>query len=314
MSFSVPAMQVGIMFGVMALGWISYKVNWIGTEALKGMTNLLIYLVAPAVIVQAFQRPFELAQLRTIGIVFLVDVGVFAVTIAIAHLVFNRRLIADPDSRISLRFGTVYSNAGFIGIPLTQALLGSEGVFYAVTFIAAFTVFVWTHGISLFGQAKESLSKRLRRVVLNPGIISILVALAFYVLSIHIPSPFADVIGYVGSMNTPLSMLVVGINLAMFSLRSVFSSGLAWLGMIARNLLVPAAFVLLLWPLPINHVAKMAVLISVAAPVGAFIVILSVRHDRDAQFPTKLLCLSTLVSVLTIPTVLVAGSALWGPG
>ena len=311
MGFTVPATQVAIMFGLMAVGWVAYRARWLGTEALRGLTNLLLFLVVPAVTIQAFQRPFDAARLRTIGIVFVIDLVAFAITIAVARALMNRQLVPDHAMRVALQFGTVYSNAGFIGIPLTQALLGSDGVFYAVTYVAAYTVFVWTHGISLFGHEHVRPSMKLRRVLLNPGIISILIALPLYITGVHIPSPASDVVGYLAAMNTPLSMIVVGVNLAAFSLRTIFSDKFAWLGTFARNILVPAIFIALLGLLPIDPVARMAILISVATPVGAMLVIFSIRHDQDTQFATRLLCLSTLLCVVTLPVALVAASALW---
>src|SRR5664280_3299806 len=262
--FTVPATQVAIMFGLMAVGWVAYRVKWLGAEALRGLTNLLLFLVAPAVIIQAFQRPFDTARLRSIGIVFVIDLVAFAITIAVARALMNRRLVPDHAMRVALQFGTVYSNAGFIGIPLTQALLGSDGVFYAVTYIAAYTVYVWTHVISLFGHEHVRPSMKIRRVLFNPGIISILIALPLYILSVHIPSPASDVVGYLAAMNTPLSMIVVGVNLAAFSLRTIFSDKFVWLGTLARNILVPALFIALLGLLPIDPIARMAILISVA--------------------------------------------------
>jgi predicted permease len=309
--FTVPATQVAIMFGLMAVGWVAYRARWLGTEALRGLTNLLLFLVAPSVTIQAFQRPFDAGRLRTIGIVFVIDLVAFAITIAVARALMNRRLVPDPAMRVALQFGTVYSNAGFIGIPLTQALLGSDGVFYAVTYIAAYTVYVWTHGISLFGHEHVRPSMKLRHVLLNPGIISILIALPLYIFSVHIPSLGSDVVGYLAAMNTPLSMIVVGVNLAAFSLRSIFSDKYVWLGTLARNIIVPALFIVLLGFLPIDPVARMAILISVSTPVGAFLVIFSVRHDQDTQFATRLLCLSTLLCVITLPVALVVAGALW---
>jgi malate permease and related proteins len=309
--FAVPAIQVSIMFGLIAIGWVAFRVHWIGPDALKGMTNLLLYLVSPAVILQAFQRDFDPAQLRTIGLVFLLDVAVFAITIAVARVLFSRRLVSDGAKRTALRFGTVYSNAGFIGIPLAQAILGDDGVFYAVAFIAAFTVFVWTHGAALFGGVEGSVGQRLRKVLVNPNIVAIVAALASFVFSLRLPTPAIDIVRYLAAMNTPLSMIVVGVTLAEFSLRAVFTNRLVWVGALARNLLVPLLFVLLLWAVPLDHVARLATLIAVASPVGAFLVIFSLRHDRDPRFATQLLTLSTLLSVITLPAMLVLAGLLW---
>lgn len=311
MSLGVPAGQVTIMFILIALGWVAYRVRWIGPESVKGMTNLLLFLVAPAVTIQAFQRPFDADRLRTIGIVFAVDLTAFALTIVIARLLFSRRLVRDEGKRAALEFGTVYSNAGFLGIPLAQAVLGNDGVLYAVAYVAAYTIFVWTHGTALFGHDDETLATRLRRALLNPGILSILIALPLFLFSVHLPSPASDVLGYLASMNTPLSMVVVGVNLAAFSLRTVFSDRLVWLGTVVRNVAVPLLFIGLLGLLPIDPVARMAVLISVSTPVGAMLVMFTVRHDRDVVFATRLLCLSTLLSVLTLPAALALATAVW---
>ncbi len=312
MGFSVPAEQVGIMFALMALGWIGYRVGWFGQSAVKGMTNLLLYLVSPAVIIQAFQRPFNAEQLRSLGVAFLVDVGALLTLAVLAWLGFNRRFVPDGAKRAALQFGTVYSNAGFIGIPLTYALLGNDGVFYAVTFIVVFTLFLWTHGLALFGAVDEPPRVRLRRLILNPGILATIVGLGLYVARISLPGPVLAVVGYLGPMNTPLSMIVVGGSLATFGLRSMLGEPLAWLGALARNLVAPAIFIFILRLLPIDPVARLATLVALSAPVGASIVIFAVRFEKDPRFPTTLLCISTLLSVVTIPCLLAAAAAWWG--
>jgi len=309
--FAVPATQVMIMFGLIALGWVAFRVHWIGTDALKGMTNLLLYLVSPAVIVLAFQRNFDPERLRMVGLVFAIDVVSFVITIGLARVLFARRLIPDAIKRVALRFGTVYSNAGFIGIPLAQALLGDDGVFYAVAYIAAFNIFVWTHGVSQFGRDERPLAGRIKHVLLNPNIVAIAVAFLLFLFSLHIPAPASNVLVYLASMNTPLSMIVIGVTLAEFSLRTIFTDHLVWLGALARNLIVPLLFVLLLWPLPIDHVARLAILVSISAPVGATLVIFSVQRGRNPRFATRLLTLSTLLSVVTLPGVLVLAGMLW---
>lgn len=311
MGFEVPATQVAIMFALIALGWLAFRLRWVGTESLSGMTNLLLYIVSPAVIILAFQRDFEPDRLHSIALAFAVDVASFALVVGLAKVLFSRRLVPDTAQRVALRFGTVYSNAGFIGIPLAKAILGDDGVFYAVAYIAAFTVFVWTHGVAQFSTAGQPPSVVLRKVMINPNIVAIVIAFVLFCFSLHLPSPVTEVLGYLAAMNTPLSMIVIGVTLAEFSLRTVFADRRAWWGIVARNLVVPLMFLLLLWPLPLDPVARMAMMISLSAPVGATVVIFSVKYGRDTQFATRLLCLSTLLSVVTLPTMLFLAGLLW---
>lgn len=312
MSFGISAGQVAVMFALMAMGFAAFRMRWIGDEAVSGMTKLLLFFVSPAVIVSAFQRPFDAVQLQNIGLVFGLDIAVFSLTAVLAVLFFRRRLIPDDARRTVLRFGTTYTNAGFIGIPLAQALLGSDGVFYVVAFIVTFQLFVWTHGAALFGGGRVGArDNRLLEVLLNPNIIATAVGLVCFIASWQFPALLGQMVGYVSAMNTPLSMIVVGGNLAAISLRSVFRDRDAWLGTLARNLLVPLIFVTLFSLLPIDPVAKMATLIAVAAPVGAFVVMFSILHRRNTGFATRLLTVSTLAAIVTMPAILWVASQVW---
>lgn len=312
MSFGISAGQVAVMFILMALGFLAFRLRWISDEAVSGMTKLVMFFVTPAVIVTSFQRPFDPAKLQTIGLVFGLDLLVFSLTIGLARLIFSRRFIPDDLRRTVLRFGTTYTNAGFLGIPLAQALLGSDGVFYVVAFIVAFHVFVWTHGDALFGRTRVGArDNRLLEVLMNPNIIATTIGLVCFLASWQFPGLLNQAVGHVASMNTPMSMIVVGANLAAISLRSVFRDRHAWLGMMARNLVVPLIFVAGFGLLPLDPVAKMATLIAVAAPVGAFVVMFSILHGRDTRFATRLLTVSTLSSIVTMPLILWLASVVW---
>lgn len=311
MSFIVPAEQVLVMFALMALGWVAARIGWVTGEAERGMTNVLLNFVAPAVIIQAFQRPFDPARLQLAGLVFGLDVLVFGISIVLATAAFSRRFVRDAERRTALRFGTVYSNAGFIAIPLVQAILGADGVFFAATFIGVYTLFVWTHGVSLFGSATEPFGVRVRKVALNPGILALVVALVLFTCSISLPDAASQAVGYLAAMNTPLSMIVVGVSLARISLGTVFSDRLVWIGALARNVIVPLIFLGALAFVPIDVVARQSMLISISAPVGAMLVIFTVKHGRDARFATRMLCLSTLLCVLTMPLMLLLASVVW---
>jgi predicted permease len=312
MSFGISAGQVAIMFLLMGVGALCYRLKWLPDEAIKGMTKLLMFVVTPVVIVSAFLRPFDPARLQVIGLTFLLDIGVFALTIGLARLFFADRIIPDPGRRIALRFGTTYSNAGFLGIPLAQALLGDDGVFYVVAFVVTFHVYVWTHGDGLFGGRREGArDNRALELLLNPNIIATAVGLVLFVLSLQLPGLLVQAAGYVSAMNAPLSMIVIGANLAAIGVRSVFRDRDAWLGMLARNLVVPAGFVGLFTLVPLDPTAKTATLIALSAPVGAFLVMFCVLYGRDTRFPTRLLTLSTLASIVTMPAILGLAALVW---
>jgi len=307
----ITATQVGLMMCLILLGWVAVKAGWVAGSAVKSLTNIVLFLVQPCLVLQAFQRPYAAAELRTIGATFAVDIGVFLVMIGVARLVFARRLVADPDRRAALRFGVVYSNCGFMGVPLAQALLGAGGVMYTMVFVAVLNLFAWTHGDALIAGGRTSVATGLKRALTTPALIATVVSIIFFATSVHIPAPASDLIGYLAAVNTPLSMLIVGANLAGIGVRAVLGDRQVWAGTAVRNLLLPLIFVFLLAVIPLDPVARQATLIATACPVAAFLVMFSVRRDKDPKFGTRVLCLSTLASAVTLPAVLWLANLVW---
>jgi predicted permease len=312
MGFFVTAQQVVIMFALIGLGVIATRLGWLPQSAITGLTNVVIYFVSPSVIVLAFHRPFDAGRLRDMGIVMGLDLVWFALVIALVHVVFARRLVSDDAKRRTLRYGAIYPNAGFLGIPLAQALLGADGVFFAVAFVVAFNFFVWTQGYAMFpGQEREKLGRRIWRVVRNPNIFALAIGTVIFCTSLKLPGVLVGGLDYLAAMNAPLSMIVIGGSLAGLSLRSFITDRWAWLGTGVRNLLIPLFGVIALAAVPLDFTTRLAILIPVACPVGAFLVMFSVMHRVDTAFPSRLLCLSTVSSVVTLPAILTLASVVW---
>lgn len=130
--FYVSVQQVVIMFLLMLLGLICSQVNFIHKQTAKDMTNLLLYVVSPVLILNSFLRKFTWERLKMFGWEFLAVLVVFILGIILANLLFKAKWIANNNQRNALKFSLVYSNCGFVGIPLIQAIIGNGGVFYYV--------------------------------------------------------------------------------------------------------------------------------------------------------------------------------------
>jgi len=309
MGLVVVTEQVCLMFAFLLLGLWAAKVGWVSRDATAGLTNVLIYFVVPCVVINAFHRQFSAPQMREFGWVTLIDVVSFPVTIAVAYLLVRRA--RDDGQRRDLRFGAVYSNSMFLGVPLAQALLGTDGVFFVIAYVIAFNLFAWTHGYGMFADGTGGLKPALKRIVTNPAIPSLIVGLVLFVTQIQLPGLLMQGIGLMAGMNAPLSMLVVGASLAGAKWAGLLTDRWLWVGVGIRNLVVPLIGVLALWAVPLPSVVRMAVLIPLACPVAAFLVMFSVKTNKDPTFASSLVTLSTVASVLTVPAVIALAGALW---
>ncbi|MDR1807513.1 MAG: AEC family transporter [Propionibacteriaceae bacterium] len=311
MGLGVTAGQVLVMFCFMGLGAAAGRLGWIKAEANAGLTQVVLWFVLPALIITAFHRPFSLSQLGGFGLAFAVAMVSYAVTIGLARVVFGG-WVADDATRRALRFGSVYGNVGFLGLPLVQALLGADGVFYAVTGVTAFNLLVWTHGWSLFSpRAATSWRTRLGRLAKNPNLLALAVGLIVFLLSVPLPGLLVTGLDYLAAMNAPLSMMVIGVSLSALSWRDFAHDGWSWLGTAARNLVFPLVTFGLLWAVPLGFDAKLAVLIVLSCPAAAFLVMFSLAHRVDAAFGARFVCVSTLASIVTLPGLVGLAHLVW---
>ena len=202
-----------------------------------------------------------------------------------------------------LLFAMVYSNCSFMAIPLLQAVVGSEGVFYGSAYIAVFNLFMWTHGVFL--MSGERSMKAVRKALLNPGVLSVAAGLALFFTPFRFPYVVGQVTGYIASLNTPLAMLLTGIFISRSGIKTAFSDPKVYGISAVRLLLIPLLVLGVIWALP---VARTACIISAACPCAASCSMFALRYKQDVSYSSKMITVSTLLSVLTLPLlILLAG-------
>lgn len=295
--------QVVIIFLLMLVGFCCKKVDFIHDVTVKDLTNLLLYIVSPCLIINSFLVTFSKKNFKIFLLALLASIVVFIIGIIIAKLFFGKE--RQRQTRAVLKYSTVYSNAGFMGIPLVQAFLGSKGVFFSVPFLVVYNLFMWGHGIHLFtSKDSQKFGEQVRSLIFNPNIIAAVLGIIIYLTQFKLLNIFHTPLVYLANVNTPLSMLVIGSNLSEISLREVFNDKTCWKGTMLRNLFVPIISMIVLKTFMLNKIAYVALVIMISCPVAGVVVLFSILNNFDVKFPTKLLCLSTIISVITIPLML----------
>ena len=232
------ATQVGILFALMAVGALCRRLKLLDEAAVKGLVNVLVLVVTPALIVHSFQRDFDPSKLAALGTAFGIAFAAHLVLIAAATGLVRHRA---ADTRCVLRLATVFSNAGFMGIPLENALFGADGVFYGIVYVVVFNVVMWSWGFcTMKGVSLRGLGRaQLLTVFVNPGTVGIALGLPLFLGSVHLPAVVARPVELLSDLNTPVAMLVIGYYLAGARLGSVLRSGGAYLAAAIRLVVYP---------------------------------------------------------------------------
>ena len=287
--------QIVVMLGMMAIGVALIKTKQINEKGVTQLSNIAMYVATPAVVIQAFAIDYNKAQLiNGLWVALFFSLGLL-ISIIIARLVCGR---ADRVGQ----YAVIFSNTGFVGIPIIQSLLGPEYVFYVTMTMAAGTFVMWTYGIYLISGDASLIS--VKKIVTNPAVIALVVGLVLFFAPVHLPAIVNQVLTGMANLNTGLAMIVLGANLGSSNIGLMIADRRLYKVSVLRLIVVPALVLLTLFVMPCPFEIKMVVLISEATPSGAATSMLAQMFGGDYQYGTGLVIITTLLSMITMPLVL----------
>ena len=294
---AVTAQQVLVMFLLILVGYLAVRAGILGADARRSFSTLLVNIVVPAMIVDSYLIPFDPAILAKLVRTALVSTGALGLGLGIALLATRR--MRDPNRPI-LRFAIAFSNAGYMGFPLIEALFGAEGLLYASIFNTFFNILLWTAGVAILAPGAKG-ANPLRELVKKPALIAVALGLVLYLGRVPVPELIAQPIGLLGGMNTPLSMIITGIIIATSDLKAVIHRGALWLCILLRMLAAPAAACLLCLATGTGGMVGAVVILLEACPCAAITSVFAVQYHYDEQLAAGSVVLSTLLSIAALP-------------
>ena len=292
--------QAFIMLILILIGAMCFKLKLLSEETVTQMSGLVLKVVNPVVIFLAYQRELEASLVHNLGWTFLLAAVSYAIAFAVAYL-----LIPDKPGRETVveRFSTIYSNCGFMGIPLVKAMFDYEGVFYLTAFITVFNALVWSHGVmQMSGQ--RSL-KSLLKVLRSPAIIAIVLGMILFFLRISIPGLLYETLDMVGALNTPLAMFVAGATIIRTDIPGVLRKPRIFYVALLKHLVIPLLTILVFLAVPADGIVEMTVLAAASAPSAAICTMQCLNYRRNAAYASEIFGVTTLLSVISMPLMMV---------
>lgn len=300
--FMLIIKQIIMMFLMVSVGYIVYKKKILDDYTTKHMTDLVLYVVSPCIMFVSFIQEFSIEKLIGFGIVIILSFLFIGLGLLIGRFLLGKENTLE-------QYGCGFSNAGFIGIPLVQSLLGIEYVFYVSAFTVAFNMLTWTIGLSLI-SGKNNFN--LKKFITNPAILSTFLGMFIFIFQIQLPNILTSTIQSIGNMNTPLGMIILGTYIAKEDLFLIFKSKMGYLVSLIRLLILPliTVFILKFIYVPYEEI-KMVLLICCAAPCGATLAMFSQMCGKDYSYGARIVSLSTILCPLTIVSILTLARMIW---
>lgn len=299
-NFLTVGQQVLILFVLVLIGFILGKKNIITDKGGKICSDLALLVATPCVIIKSFQREYSTELLRELLIALVVAFGLHVVAIVITHIVYRKD---TPTTRV-YRTSTVLSNAGFMGLPLQQAVLGDQGVMYGATYVVAMSVTMWSYGLLIMDRSSGKVP--VRKMVFSPGMIGLVVGLLLFICRITLPEIVLTPLQHLGNLNTPLPMLFTGYYLSKVNMKQALKNRGDYGALAMRLLVVPAISIALMYACGIRGVLLLSMAVASTAPTAVAVAMFADRYHQDAETSINLVALSTLFSVVTMPLILAA--------
>lgn len=287
------------LFVIMFMGYAVVKAGLMKPSESKSVSVIMVYLVIPCVILNAFQVEYTPDVQKGLLLACAAAVAVHILFLLLTAIL-KKPLHLDVIERATI----IYSNAGILVIPLVQELLGQEYVIYSSAYIAIQLILIWTHCKNMLCEEDKL---EWKKVLLNVNIISIIVGVVLFIFRIQLPSGAQDVLNMMNNMIGPLGMLLAGMVIAEVPLKTVFTRKRSYLSAALRLFIYPV-FVLGLMKV-IQTFASiqdskqilLTVYLASITPACATVTSMAQLYDKDAAYSSSLYVLTTLLSIATMP-------------
>lgn len=291
--------QILSMALMIVIGYIAVKKGVIQIEDSKALSSLALYVIGPCIMLSAFQ--VEYTHDKLVGLLFAF------LAAAVIHLVFigltslgKRWFSLTNIEQASL----IYTNCGNLILPLVNALLGKEMLFYACAYIVVQTILFWTHGVMLLSHTKRL---QWKKIITNPNIIGVFIGLLLFFSNSTLPPVLYNTVDHIGEMIGPISMLIIGILMASVDLKQIFQNKKAYLICLTRLLLYPLAVMALFACTGIAGRYTQAAgiffvsMLAAAAPAASSVTQGAEIFHADAKYASVLNMMSVIFCILTMP-------------
>lgn len=290
--------QVVALFLLMAFGFAGERTKLINENGSRVLSNISLYFVTPCLLINSFNIQYDPDKLTGLLICLVVSVAIHTVSIAAVELATRGKKSNMEKLRV-VKFAIVFSNAGYMGIPLQEAVLGADGVFYGSVYVAVFNITLWTYGVLLStGNTGEISGKKL---LLNPGLIGVTIGILLFLLPVNLPSILSNTISSMAALNTPLAMLIIGFYLAKSNILSALRDKTVYIVATIKLIIIPLLTLGIMYLCGVKDAPLVAMVTTASAPTAAATSMFATKFDNDVILSVNLVTVTTALSIVTMP-------------
>lgn len=291
------------VFSISLIGYIANRIRWLPVESTRYLSLLLINIASPCLVVYSMSQQ-ELSPETVSSVVQTAGLMILALAAASVIAFFIVKLMKTPiEDRSVYQVTLVLPNCGFMGFPLSLAVFGEKGLFLTIIANAVFTLYVYSAGVLMLisGRSEKLTLKTAVKSMISTPVVSSVAGLLIFALGIRLPDLLAEFLNTVGGITIPLSMIIIGIQLAESRVGEVLNNKHIYETLVLKLAILPAIlFGIFMW-LPVSPFVLCIVIFAMAMPSAAVIPVLAEVHGVNAKLAAQAVFVTTMFSLASIP-------------
>jgi len=301
MTFFTVFFQMLALLLMIGAGYFVTKKGMMDEHTNNQMSDMIVNIFNPLLMVASASNAVGQISMDALILAACIAAGMFAAFI-IAGSILSPFFEKDRQQRKIFQLMFVFSNVGFIGIPVISSIFGAEYVVYVTEFMLVYTFVFYTYGIALM-EGKFSAASL--KSMVNPGTLSGLLALGIIIFEVQLPEFIKSAVTYLGNVTSPMALVAVGFALANSDWKKIFGQPRLYVFSVVKLLVLPLMLLPLL-RLAIRDTDLLAVcMVMFGMPVGNMPLILGNQKGMDVTACSAAIILSTVLCVLSVPVLMI---------
>ncbi len=291
------------LFLIMLVGVYGNKKGIIDDKVNKGLTDILLNIALPFMIISSFSFSYDEAVKNNVIKTFIYSLVAYIIIIIISHIL---TMPIRGERKVILHFCNIFTNTGYIGFPILNAIYGSEAVIYGAIFNMFFVLFLWTYGIIIFKGhlEKEELKEEITGALLNPSVIAVYIGIIMMIFDIRIPDMLLSSVSSIGNMTGPISMIIVGAMSTNIKIKEHLSDWTIYYSVLSKIIIIPLILFFISVLINDRSIVSNSVIILGSMPSAVMASIFAERFNIKKDYATIIVVATTLISIFTVPFLL----------
>ncbi len=302
MQTTLVLQQMFVILMMIVLGFVLYKLQYLNDQVHSKLSSIVVDFLNPFMLI-SFVLQSDIDVTGTMMRDNFKLVVVYFIVLIVFAQIYTWFLNVPSGTKRAYKLMLVFSNVGFMGIPIVRGLYGDSAVPYVVVYVLVYNLLIYTLGIAMASSGNGLGIKGILKKTLNSGTVAGIISIIFLATGVQFPDFVLQLFKYLGESVIPISMILIGSSIGKSDLKQLFRHKESYMFSAVKILIVPILAAVVLRFVAVDPVLKGVFVILIAMPVGSIVSLIAAEYKLDSELTSREILISTVLIMVTLPII-----------